>query len=366
MALVGIILLSYFLTVLLSAHRSSTSLYLCRMSRPGAILLAIESSCDDTSAAVVKDGVVLSNIIASQAIHAQYGGIVPEVASRLHQENIVMVVDTALQKAGVTLNELDGIACTAGPGLMGSLLVGLSFAKGLALSLNKPLVTVDHMHAHVLSHFIEDPKPAFPFLNLTVSGGHTQIVLVEDFNQMRVIGNTLDDAAGEAFDKSGKLLGLPYPAGPLIDKKARAGKPVFPFPIPQIEGYDFSFSGLKTAILYFIRDAQEKDPSFIEQHMDNICASIQHVIVEILARKLTKAAEDTGITEIGIAGGVAANSGLRDRLKEIGGEKGWNLYFPAMQFCTDNAGMIGIAGYYAFLRKEFASLDVAPFVQQVV
>ena len=326
-------------------------------------ILAIESSCDDTSAAVICGGTMLSNVVASQAIHAQYGGIVPEVASRMHQENISIVVDTSLQKAGISLDRLDAIGCTAGPGLMGSLTVGLSFAKAMALSLSIPFISINHMRAHVLSHFIDDPKPAFPFLCLTVSGGHTQIVLVRSYTDMEVLGNTLDDAAGEAFDKSGKILGLPYPAGPIMDKLAREGKPVYTFPIPQVEGLNFSFSGLKTAILYFVRDEVRKNPAFIASHLNDICASIQHTIVDILTRKIIVAANQTGISEIGIAGGVAANSGLRQKLTSLGEENGWKLYFPAMQYCTDNAGMIAIAAYYQFLANQFSSLDTAPFVR---
>jgi N6-L-threonylcarbamoyladenine synthase len=326
-------------------------------------ILAIESSCDDTSAAVMQDGVALSNIIASQAIHAKYGGIVPEVASRMHQESIALVVDAALEKAGLSTADLDAIACTTGPGLMGSLTVGLSFAKGLSLSLGKPFIAVNHMRAHVLSHFIDDPKPSFPFLCLTVSGGHTQIVLVKDHFTMEVIGQTIDDAAGEAFDKSGKMLGLPYPAGPAIDKLAKLGTPTIPFPIPQIPGLDFSFSGLKTAILYHIRDHKREDSEYAITHLHDLCASIQHTIVEILTRKLLQAAKAYGIREIGIAGGVAANSGLRDRLTAIGTEQGWNLYFPAFQYCTDNAGMIAIAAHYQYLEGRFAPLDTAPFVR---
>jgi N6-L-threonylcarbamoyladenine synthase len=326
-------------------------------------ILAIESSCDDTAAAVLADGKILSNIIASQAIHAKYGGIVPEVASRMHQENISVVVDAALKQAKVDLSQLNAIACTSGPGLLGSLTVGLSFAKAISLSLNIPFIAINHMRAHVLSHLIEEPKPSFPFLCLTVSGGHTQIVLAHDDQHMEILGQTRDDAAGEAFDKSGKILGLPYPAGPQIDRLARVGYPVFPFPIPQIEGLDFSFSGLKTAILYFIRDEVKKDPLFIQNYLADICASIQYTIVEILTRKMVKASEEYNIREIGIAGGVAANSGLRKRLSETGKEKGWNLYFPAMEYCTDNAGMIAIAAYYHYQRGEFSGLDTAPFVR---
>jgi N6-L-threonylcarbamoyladenine synthase len=326
-------------------------------------ILAIETSCDDTSAAVLHNGKILSNIIASQAIHAAYGGIVPEVASRMHQENITLVVDVALQKANTTLQQLNAIACTSGPGLLGSLTVGLSFAKALALSLDIPFISVNHMRAHVLSHFIDEPKPSFPFLNLTVSGGHTQIVLVEDYNQMQVIGQTRDDAAGEAFDKSGKILGLAYPAGPQIDRLANTGKPVYPFPIPQVEGFDFSFSGLKTAILYFIRDEKKKDHAFVSNHLPDICASIQNTIVEILSRKILAASTHYGIKEIGISGGVAANSGLRKRIGELSQEHQWNIYIPAFEYCTDNAGMIAIAAYYQFQEGNFSPLDTAPFVR---
>lgn len=337
--------------------------YFCHVNQTTVNLLAIESSCDDTSAAVLRDGTMLSNIISSQALHAAYGGIVPEVASRLHQENITLVVDSALKKSGLMISQIDAIACTAGPGLLGSLTVGLSFAKGLALSMGVPFISVNHMRAHVMSHFIDDPKPAFPFLCLTVSGGHTQIVLVRSYTDMELLGQTLDDAAGEAFDKSGKLLGLLYPAGPLIDKHAQEGRPVFPFPIPQIKDLDFSFSGLKTAILYFLRDRMKDDPEFINEHLSDICASIQHSIVEILVQKIEKASEQYCINEIGIAGGVAANSGLRKRLSEVGKQHQWNLYFPAMQYCTDNAGMIAIAAYHQFLAGQYSSLDTAPFVR---
>ncbi len=328
-------------------------------------ILAIESSCDDTSAAVVCDGTILSNVIANQAIHADYGGIVPEVASRMHQENIAWVVDAAIQKAGIGLSQLQAIACTAGPGLLGSLSVGLSFAKAMALSLNIPFISVNHMRAHVLSHFIDEPKPSFPFLNLTVSGGHTQIVLVSSYKEMEVIGQTLDDAAGEAFDKSGKILGLSYPAGPQIDRLAETGNAVYKFPIPQIEGFDFSFSGLKTAILYFIRDSTKKDPEFVNKNLADICASIQHTIVEILARKILAAAAKYEIKEIGISGGVAANTGLRKRLTQLGEENQWQLYSPAMEYCTDNAGMIGMAAHFQFLEGNFSSLGTAPFVRGI-
>lgn len=332
------------------------------MAEGKIFILAIETSCDDTSAGVLSDGKILSNITANQALHAMYGGIVPEVASRLHQENITLVVDAALKKAGIELRQLHAIACTAGPGLLGSLTVGLSFAKALALSLNLPFISVNHMHAHVLSHFI-DKNPSYPFLNLTVSGGHTQIVLVRNYNDMEVVGQTRDDAAGEAFDKSGKILGLDYPAGPLIDKLAKEGTPVYPFPIPQIEGLDFSFSGLKTAIMYFIRDEKKKDPSFVNHHLADICASIQHTITEILARKIVAASKQYGINEIGISGGVAANSGLRTKLNALAENHNWNLYFPQLQYCTDNAGMIAMASYFQYLDGKFSSLQTAPFVR---
>lgn len=326
-------------------------------------ILAIESSCDDTSAAVIRDGVVLSNCIANQDAHRQYGGVVPEVASRAHQANIIPVVDLAFKKAGVAKEEITAVAFTRGPGLLGSLLVGTSFAKAFALTRNLPLIEVNHMQAHVLAHFAEDPKPKFPFLCLTVSGGHTQIVLVRDFLDMEIIGETLDDAAGEAFDKSGKLLGLGYPAGPLIDKWAREGQPRFPFPEPAISGLNFSFSGLKTSILYFLKKEVAENPSFIEENLADICASVQTSIITILLKKLRKAARQTGIKEIAIAGGVSANSGLRQALEEMGRQEGWATYIPAFQFCTDNAGMIGVTGYYKFLAGEFCGQDAAPFAR---
>lgn len=333
------------------------------MTTDPVCILAIESSCDDTAAALIYDSKIMSNVIASQEIHAKYGGIVPEVASRMHQENITVVVDAALQRAGKTLDSLNAIACTAGPGLLGSLTVGLSYAKAMALSLDIPFIAINHMRAHVMSHFIDDPKPSFPFLNLTVSGGHTQIVLVKSFREMEVIGNTIDDAVGEAFDKSGKILGLAYPAGPQIDRLAKTGDPVYTFPIPQVEGFDFSFSGLKTAILYFIRDQKKKDPDFVNKHLANICASIQKTIVEILARKILAASRQYAIREIGIAGGVAANSGLRNRLYQMSSEYDWNIYFPAMEYCTDNAGMIAIAAHHQYLNGEYSALSTAPFVR---
>jgi N6-L-threonylcarbamoyladenine synthase len=327
-------------------------------------ILAIESSCDDTSAAVVRDGTVLSNCIANQEAHRQYGGVVPEVASRAHQANIIPVVDLALRKAGVSKTDISAVAFTRGPGLLGSLLVGTSFAKSFALSHGLPLIEVNHMQAHVLAHFAEDPKPDFPFLCLTVSGGHTQIVLVRDFLDQEIIGQTLDDAAGEAFDKSGKLLGLGYPAGPLIDKYAREGVARFPFAEPAIQGLDFSFSGLKTSILYFLKKQIAENQDFIEQNLADLCASIQESIVTILLKKLRRAARETGIREIAIAGGVSANSGLRTALEAMGAREGWRTYIPAFQFCTDNAGMIGVTAHYKFLAGDFCGQDAVPYARQ--
>lgn len=324
-------------------------------------ILAIESSCDETSAAVLKDGAILSNEIAGQKVHEQYGGVVPEFASRAHQQNIVPVVDVAMKKAGVQPEDLSAVAFTLGPGLIGSLMVGSSFAKAFAQSLHIPIITVNHMKAHVLAHFIDEPKPKFPFLCLTVSGGHTQIVLAEDYLKMKVIGETTDDAAGEAFDKSAKLLGLPYPGGPLIDKYAQQGNPErFQFPEPKISGLDFSFSGLKTSILYFLRDNKLKDEHFVEKNMNDICASIQHRIITILLHKLIKASEETGIRQIAIAGGVSANSGLRKAIVTEGNKHNWETYIPKFEYCTDNAAMIAITAYYQYLGREFSPLTIAP------
>ena len=324
-------------------------------------ILAIESSCDDTGAAVCRDGKMLSNIIATQKVHEQYGGVVPELASRAHMQNIVPVVDVALKNAGVHLNELDAIAFTQAPGLIGSLLVGAQFAKSMALSLNKPLISVHHMQAHVLANLIDDPKPSFPFLCLTVSGGHTQIVLCENPSSMKVIGKTIDDAAGEAFDKSAKLLGLPYPGGPLIDKYARDGNPQrFTFPEPQIPGLNFSFSGLKTSILYFLQKESKANEHFVAENMADICASIQQRIVSILLKKLQKAANETGIKDLCIAGGVSANSGLRNSFTELGIKMGWNTFIPKFEYCTDNAGMIAMAAYYKYLSNNFSALTISP------
>lgn len=323
-------------------------------------ILAIESSCDDTAAAVMRDGVLLSNVTAQQVVHRHYGGVVPELASRQHLKHILPVVETALQDAGVAVEGLSAIACTRGPGLMGSLLVGVSFAKGLALSLDIPLIEVHHMQAHVLAHFIEEPTPSFPFLCLTVSGGHTQIVLVRDYLDMEMIGSTRDDAAGEAFDKTGKMLGLPYPSGPLIDKYAAQGERKYVFPRPQVPGLDFSFSGLKTAIRYFLRDQMARDETFIQRELPHICASVQATIIEILIEKLEAAAKHTGIREISVAGGVSANSGLRAALEVAATDHSWRTYVPRIQYCTDNAAMIAMAGHYKYLAGEFAGLDMAP------
>ncbi|MGK0390980.1 MAG: N6-L-threonylcarbamoyladenine synthase [Maribacter sp.] len=327
------------------------------------IILGIESSCDDTSASIIKDGVILSNITANQDAHKLYGGVVPEIASRAHQQNIVPVVDVAIQKSGIKKEEISAIAFTRGPGLIGSLLVGVSFAKAFALSLDIPMIEVNHMVAHVLAHFAEDPKPQFPFLCLTVSGGHTQIVRITDYLEMEVLGTTIDDAAGEAFDKTGKLLGLDYPAGPLIDKLAKEGNPIFNFTEPKMPNLDFSFSGLKTSIYYFLKKQIKTNPNFIEENLTDICASVQARIVSILMNKLTLATEQTGIKEIAVAGGVSANSGLRAALKEAGEEKGWNTYVPRIEFCTDNAAMIAVTGYYKFLKKEFVGQDITPMAR---
>jgi len=324
-------------------------------------ILAIESSCDDTSAAIIKNGKVLNNIVATQSVHEKYGGVVPELASRAHQKNIIPVVDEALKAAGINRKELDAIAFTRGPGLLGSLLVGTSFAKGLALALDVPLIEVNHMQAHILAHFIDDPMPSFPFLCLTVSGGHTQLVIVHGPLRMEVIGETLDDAIGEAFDKTAKLMGLAYPGGPEMDRLAASGNPeAFSFPLSEMEGYNFSFSGIKTAILYFLRDHTAPDPDFIENNKEDICASVQHHLIEMVMTKLRKAADDYGIREIAIAGGVSANSRLRQVLAAEGRERKWNVYIPAFEYCTDNAGMIAMAAHYKYQAGDFASLSSVP------
>jgi N6-L-threonylcarbamoyladenine synthase len=329
-----------------------------------SVILAIESSCDETSVAICNNGKITANVIANQTIHENYGGVIPELASRVHQQNIVPAVQQALSIAKVNKNELNAVAFTRGPGLLGSLLVGVSFAKSFALALNLPLIAVNHMQAHILAHFIDDPKPNFPFLCLTVSGGHTQIVLVKNYFEMEIVGETLDDAAGEAFDKTAKILNLPYPGGPLIDKYAQLGNPLaFKFPEPQIKDLNYSFSGFKTAILYFIRDKQKENPNFIEQNLNDICASVQYSIVNILLNKLKKAAKLYQINEIAIAGGVSANSGLRNSLLSLEEKLGWKVYIPAFQYCTDNAGMIAIAGYHKFLAADFVSQDISPMAR---
>lgn len=333
-------------------------------------ILAIESSCDDTSAAVLCNDHVLSNVVATQQIHEQYGGVVPELASRAHQQNIVPVVHQALAKANIDKKQLSAIAFTRGPGLMGSLLVGTSFAKSLSLGLNIPLIEVNHMQAHILSHFIDDEnqtKPNFPFLAMTLSGGHTQIVKVNGFFDMEVLGETLDDAVGEAFDKSAKLLGLPYPGGPLIDKLSKAGNPkAFIFPKPKVDGLNFSFSGLKTSILYFIQKRTKDNPDFIKVNLNDICASIQYTILEILMDKLTKAVAQTAISSVAIGGGVAANSGIRTRLEAAEKKYGWTTHIPKFEYCTDNAAMIGIVGYLKFLEEDFAQQNIAAKARYVL
>ncbi len=333
------------------------------MAQKDIIILGIESSCDDTSAAVLKNNTVLSNLTAGQKVHELYGGVVPELASRAHQQNIIPVVDGALKMAGIDAAAIDAVAFTRGPGLLGSLLVGTSFAKAFALSLNKPLIEVNHMMGHVMAHFIEDEgkdKPEFPFLCLTVSGGHTQIVLVEDFLKMKVLGSTIDDAAGEAFDKAAKLLGFPYPGGIKIDQHAKLGNPnAFEFAKPVITGYDFSFSGLKTSILYFLQKMTAQNPDFIQENINDLCASIQRVIVEILMKKITKCANDLNISEIAIAGGVSANSGLRNALIEKGKENNWKVFIPKFEYCTDNAAMIAITGKYLYQSKQFVDQSIS-------
>ncbi|MEO5649915.1 MAG: tRNA (adenosine(37)-N6)-threonylcarbamoyltransferase complex transferase subunit TsaD [Ginsengibacter sp.] len=334
-------------------------------------LLAIESSCDETAASVCRDGVILSNVIATQKIHERYGGVVPELASRAHLQSIIPVVEESLQVAKVALKDMDAFAFTQSPGLIGALLVGTEFTKSMALAFGKPLIAVHHMQAHVLANLIQSPDkknavPSFPFLCLTVSGGHTQIVLCEAPLRMKVIGKTLDDAAGEAFDKSAKILGLPYPGGTLIDKYAKQGNAgKYPFPEPRIDGLDFSFSGLKTAFLYFIRDEKIKNPNFTEENLADICASIQSRIVSILLNKLKKASHETGIKEVCIAGGVSANSGLRNAFETLGNQEGWNTYIPPFQYCTDNAAMIAITAYYKYAEGIFENFSVVPSARTV-
>jgi N6-L-threonylcarbamoyladenine synthase len=324
-------------------------------------ILAIESSCDESSAAVIIDGKIRSNIVATQLIHTKFGGVVPELASRAHQQHIVPVVEQAILDAKITKSDLNAIAFTRGPGLLGSLLVGTSFAKSLAMGLDIPLIDVHHMQAHVLAHFIDDPTPSFPFLCLTVSGGHTQIVLVKSPLEMEIVGETQDDAVGEAFDKTAKILELPYPGGPLIDKYAKEGNPFrFKFPLVEMKGLNYSFSGIKTAFLYFLRDEKAKNPNFVSENLADICASMQHTLIQILLQKLKKAAREYKISEIAIAGGVSANSGLRNTLTQLGEQLGWNVYIPAFQYCTDNAGMIAMAAHFKAEKSEFCSQQVSP------
>ena len=327
-------------------------------------ILAIESSCDETSASIIVNGKVLNNIVATQSVHEKYGGVVPELASRAHQENLIPVVHEALSTAGISKKELSAIAVTRGPGLMGSLLVCVSFAKAFAKALDIPLIDVNHMQAHVLAHFIEEPKPSFPFICLTVSGGHTQLVLVKDHLTMEVIGETQDDAVGEAFDKTAKLLGLPYPGGPLLDRHAKEGNPkAFTFPVTRMPGLNYSFSGIKTAVLYFLRDQLAEHPNFITDNLADLCASIQHTLVEMLLIKLKEAMKQTGVTEVAIAGGVSANSGLRAALSSLAQRKGWTLYVPEFEYCTDNAAMIAMAAHFKYLRGEFVGYDIAPLAK---
>ncbi|HAI17068.1 MAG: tRNA (adenosine(37)-N6)-threonylcarbamoyltransferase complex transferase subunit TsaD [Xanthomarina sp.] len=332
------------------------------MTSENIYILGIESSCDDTAAAVIHNGKILSNVIANQKIHEAYGGVVPELASRAHQQNIVPVVDQALKKANIAKEQLQAIAFTRGPGLMGSLLVGTSFAKSLAMGLNIPLIDVNHMQAHILAHFIDEDgfnKPPFPFLAMTISGGHTQIVKVSNYFDMEVIGETIDDAVGEAYDKSGKILGLGYPAGPQIDKRAQLGNPkAFKFTKPKVAGLNFSFSGLKTAILYFIQKETANNPNFVEENINDICASIQYTIIGILIDKLKLASKQTGIKHIAIGGGVSANSGIRQALKTGESKFGWTTYVPKFEFTTDNAAMIAIVGYLKYLENDFTEQDV--------
>jgi N6-L-threonylcarbamoyladenine synthase len=334
-----------------------------------AYILGIESSCDDTSAAVLKNTLVLSNVIANQHVHEKFGGVVPELASRAHQQNIIPVINTAIQEANINKKDLSAIAFTRGPGLLGSLLVGSSFAKALSLTLNIPLIEIDHMEAHILAHFLQDEEnkkvPSFPFLCLTVSGGHTQIVKVTDYFKMEIIGKTIDDAAGEAFDKAAKIMGLPYPGGPMIDKFAKEGNPkAFQFSEPRIAELDYSFSGLKTSILYFIRDRLKIDETFIEKNKSDLCASIQSTIITILMKKLVLASEQTGIRNIAIAGGVSANSGLRQAMQDASIKNNWEIFIPKLTYSTDNAAMIAVAGYFKFIQGKFANQNQVPYARQ--
>ena len=335
--------------------------------RKDIIILGIESSCDDTSAAVIRNGVLLSNVTASQAVHEAYGGVVPELASRAHQQNVVPVVDQALKRAGVDKEALSAVAFTRGPGLMGSLLVGVSFAKGFARALDIPLIDVNHLQGHVLAHFIKEDEndhdqPSFPFLCLLVSGGNSQIILVKAYNDMEVLGQTIDDAAGEAIDKCSKVMGLGYPGGPVIDRLARQGNPLaYTFARPHIAGYDYSFSGLKTSFLYSLRDWLKEDPDFIAHHKEDLAASLEHTIVDILMRKLRQAAKDTGIRQVAVAGGVSANNGLRNAFREHAAKYGWHIFIPKFSYTTDNAAMIAITGYFKYLDKDFCPIDLPAY-----
>lgn len=330
------------------------------MKNAHPIILAIESSCDDTAAAVISGGSILSNVVSSQLDHARYGGVIPELASRKHEELILDVIEKACEEAGISLKDLDAVAVTSGPGLLGSLLVGMSVAKSISMACSIPIIEVNHMQAHILAHFIEPPVPALPFLCLTVSGGHTQLVRVDGPLNMKILGQTLDDAAGEAFDKIGKMLGLPYPSGPQIDRLAAAGNPVFSFPVTRLDHFQFSFSGLKTSILYFLKKEMKNNPRFIEQNLVDIAASVQKAIVDNLLLPLSQAAQETGINRLAISGGVSANSQLRTRLKEMAESIRGQAYIPSFQYCTDNAGMIAMAAHYLFLEAMFSGVDIAP------
>jgi len=351
---------------------SDICVFLRKLFEMDVTILGIESSCDDTSAAIIRNGVMLSNIIAGQKVHEAYGGVVPELASRAHQQNIIPVVHEALKQAGIDKKELSAIAFTRGPGLLGSLLVGTSFAKGLAIALELPLIEVNHLQAHVLAHFIkqtgsDDRQPGFPFLCLLVSGGNSQIILVRQWNDMKVIGQTIDDAAGEAFDKCAKVMGLPYPGGPVVDRLAKEGNPdAFRLSKPNVWDYNYSFSGLKTSFLYLLRDQLQKDPEFIEKNRADLCASLQATIIDILMQKLRKAACDFNIKEIAVAGGVSANSGLRKSFEEHAGTYGWNIHIPSFAFTTDNAAMVAMSGYFKFLAQDFAAMDCVPFSRTTI
>ncbi|GGZ28335.1 tRNA N6-adenosine threonylcarbamoyltransferase [Echinicola pacifica] len=330
-------------------------------------ILAIESSCDETSASVISDGKILNNIVATQSVHEKYGGVVPELASRAHQQHLIPVVSEALLSSGLKAEDLSAVAVTRGPGLMGSLMVGLSFAKSYAYALGIPLIDVNHMQAHILAHYIDDPKPAFPFICLTVSGGHTQLVLVKSHLDMEVIGETLDDAVGEAFDKTAKLLGLPYPGGPMVDKLAAEGNPLaYTFPLSEMPGLNYSFSGIKTAVLYFLRDQLKNNEDFIKDNLADICASVQYTLIKMLMQKLKRATREHRISQVAIAGGVSANSGLRKELNSLAADLGWKVFIPKFEYCTDNAAMIAMAAHYKFLEGDFCGLDISPIAKMKI